>query len=174
MKRDPLPSLRDTLLRRELTAAETRELAAWFAAHPDAGSLAEELALARALHRLPPAPVPSNFNARVLADLRREPHVPSMAAFPRESLVRRWLSFAVPWPMPRATASALAVALVLALGLGGWRWHSARQQAEFTRNVAALRVLAAVNPEVLEDFDTIRQFGETDTAIDFELLAALQ
>ena len=67
MNPDPVyQRLRELGWRRPLTAAEQVELRIWLAAHPEAQAEAEaEAALNQALTRLPAAPVPSNFTARV-------------------------------------------------------------------------------------------------------------
>src|SRR5256885_6899122 len=91
--------LRELAWRRKLTPAE---LAEWRAAHPEAAADAEaEAALSDALARLPDAPVPSNFTARVLQDLEREATRPA----PR---TRDWFWF---WRVfvPRAAAASLVV-----------------------------------------------------------------
>ena len=74
MKNDAFLSLlRESSWRRKLTEAEQAELRAYLAAHPDARADWEmESALNAALTRLPDAPVPSNFTARVLQAVERE------------------------------------------------------------------------------------------------------
>ncbi len=74
MSNDPTYNrLRELSWRRKLTGAEEAELRAWLAAHPDAQADWEaEAGLNAALGRLPDAPVPSNFTARVLQAVERE------------------------------------------------------------------------------------------------------
>lgn len=172
MNEDPLPSLRDLLLRRDLTPDEERRVADWLARHPEAVSdWRSDLALGRSLRQLPPVPVPSNFTSRVLAEVRRQS--PASAIAPRAA-------FAVPawqrWLRSRLPALAGAAALVLAVSAGTWQWKQARlrREAAYAQQVSALRALANLSPTVLEDFDAIQRFDAGSPAVDFELLAALQ
>jgi anti-sigma factor RsiW len=154
------------MLRRELNPEEERFLGDWLSTRPaEAAAWRADVAIARALRRLPPVAIPSNFTARVLAEVQRD--VPRRA--PRR---RSWLP-AWEWTRERWLPVASAV-MVLALGAGAWRYHATRQQSEFNRGVAALRVLSAVSPEVLQDFEVIQHFREDPAPIDYELLAALQ
>ncbi len=167
MNDDPLPHLQDVLLRRELNAGEEQTLALWLAQHPEAlAGWPEDVALSRALRRLPDVPVPSNFTSQVLDEIRRD-HAIS---------VRKRESHPSPWPRlrPRAWISAASTVAVIAVALGGWEWNVRRQQAEFSHDITQLRALADVPQEVLEDFDAIQRFGQSSPAVDFELLAALQ
>jgi hypothetical protein len=55
-----------------------------------------------------------------------------------------------------------------------YREHQRLSQAEYTRHVAALRTLAHLSPDVLQEFEVVRRLGESSAPVDFELLAALQ
>lgn len=76
---DDMPSpvsqeLTELAWRRGLTPDEQARLRQYLAAHPAARSQWElEAALTRALDRLPPAPVSSNFTALVLKAVQRAP-----------------------------------------------------------------------------------------------------
>ncbi len=167
MIEDPLPHLEDTLHRRDLTPEEERTLKQWLARHPEAAEAwRENSRLARALRGLPDTPVPSNFNARVLDEVRRDMAKGQRAA---ESTTPRGS-----WLRPRFWIPATGAALVLVAALGGWEWRSQQRQAEFNRDVTRLRTLASVPQEVLEDFDAIQRFGQSSPPVDFELLAALE
>src|SRR5438105_13622263 len=74
MANDPLYNhLREINWRRKLSAAEARQMRQWLEGHPEAHADWEaELALGEGLGRLPDAPVPSNFTARVLQAVGRE------------------------------------------------------------------------------------------------------
>lgn len=168
MNDDPLRLLGDTLWRRELTPAEEREVAEHLGRHPDlAESWREEAALARAMRRLPSAPTPSNFTARVLDQIRHETPRPGRTAARRPTLsgwglVWRWLA-------PATTAFVLAGAL--------WLGHESEQRHErlaAAHQQTALRALAGLSPEVLQDFDVIRTLGDGPAPVDYELLAALE
>lgn len=165
MNEDPRPSLQDILQRRDLTPAEEQSLADWLARHPaDAPDWAESARLALALRGMPPAPVPSNFTARVLNEVRRQTPASQTSTHRRPN--------AWSWLKPQhwiPTASILAAVAVV-----GWEWHQRSGVAEFARDVAPLRVIASVPAEVLQDFDAIQRFGEAQAPVDFELLAALE
>lgn len=167
MNEDPLPHLEDILHRRELSPDEQRRLNAWLVRHPDAApAWVESARLARATRQLPDIPVPSNFTARVLDEIRRDA---AKAERARDS--RRVVS---PWWQPRFWIPAMTTAVVVAVAMGGWEWRTQTQQAEFKRDVTQLRTLASVPQEVLEDFDAIQGFSQSSPPVDFELLAALE
>ena len=160
---DPLyQRLREAGWRRRLKASEEVELSAWLAAHPEAQADWEtELALTEAMEQLPEAPLSSNFTARVLQAVERE------ESGKRRLRPGRWTWR---WLVPRAAL----VALVIGLGLFTYDRDQAARRAELARKVAIISSVAAVqNPEVLQDFDTIRHLGQTPKP-DEELLALLQ
>lgn len=162
---DDVPrSLSEVLLRRELTPEEEMLLQAWLTSHPEArAEWLEDGALARALRRLHVAQPSSNFTVRVLAQVQRERPPQSWPA-----RVWRWRPA---WPWPQVGLAAAGVMLVASLA---WREHSRRSEAEYARHLAALRTLAHLPPDVLQDFEVIRRLGESSAPVDFELLAALQ
>jgi hypothetical protein len=163
MKNNELQSrLREIGWRRKLTEAELAELRAQLAA--DAGARADwelEAALTAALARLPEAPVPSNFTARVLQAVERE-----------ESRPHRW-SWSWNWPalVPRLAFAALMITF------GGLAFHHHAiytQRTTLARNVA---LVTAGQPlpsmEALENFDAIRRLSQAQRADD-ELLVLMQ
>lgn len=163
MNHDPIYNrLRETGWQRDLTEAEQAELRAYLASHPDARADWEvEAGLNAGLNRLPNAPVPSNFTARVLQAVQRE-----SAATERESLLPRtrvwwWRVF-----VPRAAAA-------LILMLAGWFGFQHYQAVQRERLAVGLAVVATVesppSAEVLEDFEAIRRLSPTPAA-DEELL----
>jgi anti-sigma factor RsiW len=163
MKTDgPLSRLRELSWRRKLTETEAAELRARLAADPDARADWEmESALSAALDRLPAAPVPSNFTARVMQAVERE------AARPRA-----W-SWNWNWHVlvPRV---AMATAVVVVSGL------ALHQHAVYTQRVALVKSVALVagnqpvpSTEALENFDAIRRMSRPQHADD-ELLALMQ
>jgi anti-sigma factor RsiW len=163
MKNDgPFSRLRESSWRRKLTDAELAELRAQFAADPAARADWEmESALQSALDRLPDAPVPSNFTARVLQAVERE------AARPR-GWAWNWNWHAL---LPRL---ALATAVVM---LGGLALH---QHAVRSQRIALVKTVARAtvgqpvpSPEALENFDAIRRMSRPQRADD-ELLALMQ
>jgi len=155
--------LREKSWRRKLTPAEAAELEAWLAKHPESQADWEaELHLTEGMSRLPDAPVPSNFTARVLqavesasvAESRREP---------------RWK-----WSLRLLLPRAAVVAVVLGTGLLTYHQHTmaiAEHRIELARRV---KTASALPPEVLQDFDTIQKMGPATAGPDRELIALMQ
>lgn len=172
MNADPTQRWRDLLLRRELTPTEAQEVKTWLAAHPEAAAeWALDATLARALRRLPPVPMSSNFTARVMAEVHGEVRRSSPSRHSGLAGWRRWMAGTwLPW--------AGGVALLASAGWVGWQMQVAKRDSEYVRQVAALRVLAELPPTVLEEFETdfeaIQRYGETASPVDFGLLAALE
>ncbi len=149
MTTDPrFEELRELSWRRKLTEAEAAELRAWLAAHPEAQAGWEvEAGLNEVLHRLPDAPVASNFTALVMRAIEREK--PMRSAGSRSAW--QWL-----WQPKWLVRFGLA-AVVLALGLLTVHLREERQQ-----QAGMIRRLASVSGdepmpslEVLTNFDLI-------------------
>lgn len=149
--------------RRPLTEAETAALQDWLAAHPEARADWEtETALTQALGGLPPAPVPSNFTARVLQAVEREE-----AAAARRPAPTRW-QFLHRW-LPRV---AFAMFLVGAGLFSHYRVLEVRQQRLVKGIVVVSDVAALPSPKILADFDAIQALGRVPPP-DGELLALM-
>jgi anti-sigma factor RsiW len=153
--------------RRSLTDEEQARLDAWLRVHPEAHNEWEaEFALNRLLEQLPEAPVASNFTARVLQAVEREP----AAVTRRESVfgrLKQWL-----WrPAPR-----VAWALLIAGLLGfGYHQHHTSVRGEMTKGLSVLANVATLSdPAVLQDFEAIRRLGGSAPGDDEELYALLQ
>jgi anti-sigma factor RsiW len=162
---DPLyHKLREAGWRRKLASAEQAELRAWLASHPEAQTDWEaELRLTQTLRRLPDAPVPSNFTARVLAAVERE-----------DAGARRKRPTGWKWAW-RSLLPRVALAAVV-LGVGWFAYHESRaaKRLELAQSVAAVAdVRSLPSPEILQDFEAIRQLNPTP-APDEELLALLK
>lgn len=157
---DPIQTLREQSWRRPLTDAERAAMRAWLEAHPAARAEWDaDATLSRALGRLPDSPVPTNFTARVLQAVERETAVRHPAS--------RWS-----WRflLPR---TAIAMLVIAAAGFG-WREYNASQRVALARSVAAVSdVTSLPSPEILQDFEAIRQLP-TNPRPDLELLALLQ
>jgi anti-sigma factor RsiW len=157
---DPIDNrLRETAWRRKLTPPEQAELRAWLAAHPEQRSDWDlETALTDRLERLPAAPVASNFTARVLQAVERKAARP-----PRSIWSWRFL-------LPRAAIAGLMVTL-------GVFTYSKRQNALWASIgkdlVVASDVASTLPPEVVRDFDVIRNLDRS-LAPDEELIALFQ
>jgi anti-sigma factor RsiW len=138
--------VRETAWRRKLTDAEQAQLRAWLATHPDARADWEsEAALSELLTRLPEAPVPSNFTARILQAVERDAVASDRERKPRWAWA--WRVF-----VPR-----FAVAMVVVgAGLFAYQRHALAQRTKLAQSVAAVAdVRSLPSPQFLEDFDTI-------------------
>ena len=166
MSSDPTYNrLRELSWQRKLTGAEEAELRAWLAAHPDAQVDWEaEAGLNAALGRLPDAPVPSNFTARVLQAVERE------AAAELRRSEQKWR----PWRHLRWLPKAAVAAVILGAGLVSYRHFQAARFAEYAQSVAAVSDVSSLpSPEILKDFDTISALNATPPP-DEQLLALLE
>lgn len=161
---EPIQNLREARWRRELTPEEAAKLREWLKANPAAREDWQlESALSHELTRLPNAPVPSNFTARVLQAVELE-NAPA-----RRAPVSRWR-----WIL-RSLAPKTAFAAAL-LCVGFFSYHEARdlKRAQLARSVATVSEVASLpGPEVLRDFDAIQQMNATPPP-DNELLALLK
>ena len=145
----------ESLWRRKLSAAERAALRA----QPD---LELEARLTAALAKIPGAPVPSNFTARVLGAVELEET--------RATRARHWTLNWRSW-FPRM---AVAAAVLLFAGISIQRYETNSHRAELVKNVAELAV-AEPPPSVdaLENLDAIQRMSQSGHA-DGALLAALQ
>lgn len=161
--------LREESWRRKLTPAEQGQLSTYLKSHPQAREdWLEEEQLGKLLARLPEAPkVASNFTAIVMekirlesaAEARRGTQVAGMSIW---ALIRRWLP---------QTAIALMV-----LGLAGVGYHQREtsRKATLTQNVVEMSEAVSSDPQLLEDFESIRQMGNSQDKADTSLLAMMQ
>ncbi|MGA3283190.1 MAG: hypothetical protein ABSD57_01865 [Verrucomicrobiota bacterium] len=160
MKNEPLQNpLRELAWRRKLTDAEKTGSRAQPEVQAD---LELESRLSEALARVPDAPMPSNFTARVLQAIEREEA--------RGAQTRSWSWY---WRVlvPRV---AVAVAVVGLAGLA-YQYHAFDQRVQLAKDVA---LLAQAQPlpsvEALNNFDAIQRMSQTTPRADDELLALLQ
>ncbi len=150
----PYDQLRQAAWRRKLTAAEEAELRGCVSAEAELQADWEaELALNQALERLPNAPVPSNFTARVLRSAERHSpeagrwRLPLGAAWDRSF---RWL--------PRAAF----VAACLAAGFFSYQHLQDSRREHLAESVVRVSEVASVpSPQALADFDAIRALDRT-------------
>lgn len=143
--------------RRRLTPEEEAQLQAWLATHPDDAERWEwETSLNGALDRLEEVAPSSNFTSQVLQLVERE----SRAEARQESTrAARWWSlsrFRIAW------ATAFAVVIV-ALSIYQFQDHQSKKQ--ITRGVQST-VAAFASADVLEDFETIREFSQVRQEVD--------
>lgn len=150
---------RERTWRRKLTPAE---LAALRAAHPEATEVELEAALSDALERLPDAPVPTNFTARVLQGL--EPEAMAIRTGNRDwSWVWRVL-------VPRTAVAMLAISV----GVFTLHQHQVNQRTGIVNSIKAIAAVQSLpSAQALQDFDAIQKL-DSDPAADKELLALLQ
>jgi anti-sigma factor RsiW len=162
MNPDPVyQRLREIAWRRKLTATEQAELRAWLAQHPEAeAELETDLALDQALERLPQAPVPSNFTARVMQAIERDATV---AAPSSRAPAPWWQVF-----LPRLAAAAV----VVVAGLLVYHHNEVQKRAELAQGLALVAEAAPLSDvTVLEDFDAIQRMTTETAAADEGLLA---
>jgi hypothetical protein len=151
--------LREIGWRRQLTDPELAELRAWLAAHPDQQAEAEaEAALSQAMARLPDAPMPSNFTARVLKAVERESAAVERA--PSKTSIRWWRVL-----IPRVAV----VAAVVGVGVITYRHRQTVKQEELAEAARSFVTVAGMgpltDPRVLEDFEAIRRMGQADEGL---------
>jgi anti-sigma factor RsiW len=166
MSNDPIYNhLLELSWRRKLTGAEEAELQAWLAAHPEAqADWKAEAGLNAALGRLPDAPVPSNFTARVLQAAEREAAVELRR---HGGAWRAWLRLR--W-LPKVALGAVVV------GAGLVSYHQIQDvhRKKLAESVAAVSAVSSLpSPEILKDFDAIR-VSNPSVSPDEQLLAVLQ
>jgi len=161
---EPFDKLRETSWRRKLTAAEEDELRAQLEVHPEAlADWEADAALNQVLDRLPDAPMPSNFTARIMQAVELE----QAAAARRPGSPWKWLWGPI---FPKAALAAVFVGMSLL----GFREAVFQKQQRLAKSVAAVSQVAALpGPEILQDFDAIQQLNQTP-APDTEWLALLQ
>jgi hypothetical protein len=144
----------ESLWRRTPSDAELRELPA----RPD---LELEVKLTGALSKLPDAPVPSNFTARVIEAVEYEER---QAA--RSQRHRGWRIL-----VPRI---AIAAAVLIIVGIGLQRYETNSHRTALAQEVASVAVSRPLpDLDALENLDAIRRLGEASHA-DGDLLAALE
>jgi len=150
--------------RHKLTAAEEASVRAWLAQHPESRVDWDlETQLSEALEKLPDAPVPSNFTARVLQAIEREESAPR----PSPSRTPWFLRFL----MPRIAVAIVAVGIFVV-----YHEHTAvtARRAEAVQGVKVVSGVSSLpGPEILQDFDTIRQLPAS-TGPDKELIALMK
>jgi len=158
--------LRETGWRRKLTPAEQEQARDYLAAHPEIVEDWElEAGLNRVLEQLPETAVPSNFTARVLQTVARE------TAAPVRARKRWWMGWRAFGWAPRMALAAIVFAVC---GLS-YHEYQIRSRAHMAQDVAQFsKVVLAANPELMEDFDSIRRLSETQPKADPELLALMQ
>jgi hypothetical protein len=158
MKNEPFQnSLRELVWRRKLTDAERAGLGAQPEVQAD---LEIESRLSETLARLPDAPVPSNFTARVLQ------------AVERESVRPRAINWSWTWRVlvPRVAVAAVVIAFA---GLEIHRHELNVHRTAFARNimlVAEAQPLPSV--DALKNFNAIQRMSQPRA--DDELLVLLQ
>ena len=160
MNPDPVyQRLRENGWRRVLTEGEQAELRAWLDAHPEERvDVAADAGLSQALAKLPDAPVPSNFTARVLQALEREAILSERAAT-RVSL---------PWWRGLVPRFAVAT-VIIGAGVLVYEYHETVQQAELATAARSLVTVVGAtplsDPTVMEDFDVIQRMSQADDGL---------
>ena len=152
--KNEFPDPRESLWRQKLSATERADLHS----QPD---LELEAQLTAALAKISDASVPSNFTARVLAEVEREEKSTARAGW-------RWNWRSL---FPRVAVAA-AVLLFAGVSIQHYEIHS--QRAALVKNVALVAVAQPLpSVDALENLDAIQRLSQSSRA-DGELLAALQ
>lgn len=163
MNQDPVyQKLSEISWRRPLTEAEQAELRVWLMAHPEAqADIEAEEALNQAMAKLPEAPMPSNFTARVWQAIEREAAPKTAVAAPRS--FRWWRVF-----IPRFAVATL----IVVGGAVAYRNNVAKQnQALLTAAQEVAAVESFADPLVMADFEVIASLSPTLGVADEKLLA---
>jgi hypothetical protein len=150
----PYDQLRQAAWRRKLTAVEEAELRGYLSAEPELQADWEaELVLSQALERLPDAPVPSNFTARVLRSAKRQSPEGGRRRLPLRDVWGgsfRWL--------PRAAF----IAAFLAAGFFSYQHLQDSRREHLAESVVRVSEAASVpSPDALADFDAIQALDRT-------------
>ena len=166
MSNDPTYNrLRERSWRGKLSTTEESELRCWLAAHPEAQAEWEaERGLNTALGRLPEAPVPSNFTARVMQAVERETVIAGRPP------LGDWLT----WLRTRWMPKVAFAAVVVGAGLLSYQGVQTSYRKKLVESVAAVSAVSSLpSPEILQDFDAIKALNPAP-APDEQLLKMLQ
>jgi hypothetical protein len=166
MSDDPIYNrLRELSWRRQLTGPEQAELRAWLSAHPEAQDDWEaEAGLNAGLSRLPDAPVPGNFTARVLQAVEQE------AAAELRRRDGKWLT----WPWRRWLPRVAFAVVVVGTGFVSYQKVEAANRRKLAESVAVVSAVSSLpSPDILKDFDAIQALNSTPPP-DEELLVVFQ
>jgi ferric-dicitrate binding protein FerR (iron transport regulator) len=154
---------RDRIARRPLTPAERAEFEHWLAGQPGPREFWEDEArLSAALKSLRPAPVPSNFAARVLAEVRRL----DVSVQPTR---RPWWHWWFEWRHAVPVATAV---FALALTLGLQARHRTQVRVELANGISALPLEGLAQTQLWRDFDPIHVLPEGPLPAGEDLAAA--
>jgi len=151
---------RERAWRQGLSPADRERVRDWLRAHPE---VREEWVMERlltgALGRLPDAAVPSNFAARVAAEIAR---VDAAAARGQAAGWFAWRRRPI-W-LPRLGFAAL----LLGTGFFSYRHQVlAEQRAAMVRSVVTVSEVAPLpGPRILKDFEAIRAMDQTPPDVD--------
>jgi negative regulator of sigma E activity len=147
-------NLEAALWRRKVSEAERAALRA----QP---GLELEARLTQALAKISDAPVPSNFTARVLAEIERE-----------ESRMVRPQIWALNWRLLWPRVAVVAAVLIFA-GVSLQRYEIHAQRTVLAKNLVLAARAPSPGVDALENLDAIQRMSQSSHA-DNELLAALQ
>lgn len=157
----------ETASRRSLNADEEARLRSLFAVHPEAqAEWEEEMQLNQWLRQLPPAPVSSNFTARVLQAVESEVRRPGNWL---TSLWRGWVP-SLRWARPVAVAG-----LFLCVGMLSYQQYQSSSQMELAEQVARVSQMARIpTVELLKDFEAINSLSQPQLVLDDAVLEILK
>jgi hypothetical protein len=156
--------LLETAQRRPLTTEEELRLREYGLVQPEAQARwEEEEALTQLIRRLPAAPLSSNFTARVLDAVAREPGESVLVA------PAAWWGWLGRWnPLKAGTVGTTAAAVVLL----AFHQYQQTSRAELARTLAAFSQAATLaEVEVWRDFEAIRRLSQLPEGVDVELIS---
>ncbi len=152
---------------RELNKREQARLERLLAAAPEEKvRWAEDMAVLKALGRLPDVPVAANFTSRVMAALVRKTgeHPPAPALLPKVS-----------WFEQLGWAPRLSLGFAVVLVIAGF--YVQHKRGESARLAESLAVIAesgtAPTLEELQHFEAIQMLAQVPPDVDWELIAAM-
>ena len=164
--------LLENATRRKLTAGEEARLHAHLASDPSAKAVwEEEMALSQLLHRLPDAPLATNFTAQVLEAVEREER--QHRRTPR--ILRR---LGLRRPVQQFAAACL---LLVVLASSYWQYRTVQRErmalalANVARSVETVSQVASLPPaEMWNDYEFISRLRQTRPEADEKLLNMLK
>ena len=172
MNESEFHNLMETAWRRPLAVDELARVERWCQLHPDRRKEVElDLAASAALHGLPEVEVPSNFMARVWSEVERSEGLAPSDAVRLRAKGWNWAAL-LRLSLPRFAAATL---ILVGSGTLGWQGYRSNQRTQVAAGVTQVMQASSIpDPEMLQVFDTLQVMVETPTAVDLDLLAALQ
>lgn len=174
MSKNDYEKLKELALKGLLDEESERRLRMYIESDPSCAipDLEKEILLGKLLRNLPQATVPSNFTARVMAEIERI-EVEPVVASPEPTLLD--------WLLYRFVYKIGAFAVVIALLGFCYFSYTASRNAKLANKISDLSGIALLEDkeskiavEIFRDFDVIQNLNQQSAFVDTELLAALK